>query len=100
MAEDGGGPADQDRRDPARLSGERPVADGVHSAMQGMQPSAIQAMADRVAAEAQLEQLRAGDDAVLALGERPRASIDVDRRDARSAPMTRLSALSTGIARW
>jgi hypothetical protein len=78
MAEGSAGSDGEDRGHPATFPREHPVTDGEHAAMQHVQPPALQAMADRAAADSQAQDLVAGYDAVLALGE-PRDR-GVDRR--------------------
>ena len=51
------------------------MAHGEHATVDGVQPAACEAVIDRSAPEAQLDQLRAGDDAVLAGGERRDRSV-------------------------
>jgi hypothetical protein len=52
------------------------VADGVHAAVEAMQPAEAHAAADRIATESEREQLPTRDDAVL--GRRERRDLGVD----------------------
>jgi hypothetical protein len=45
------------------------MADRIHAAVQGVQPAALEPVADGAAAEPELDQLAPGNDTVLALGD-------------------------------
>jgi hypothetical protein len=69
MAQDRSGPAREHRGHPAPVSGDRSVADGVHTAMERVkEPS--QPVRDHVAADSELEQLPPSHHPVLAPSER------------------------------
>jgi len=69
MAQHGPGAAGQDGREPLPLSAQLPVTDCVHARMEGQQAPVVPPEGDRVAAEAESEQLPASNDAALASGE-------------------------------
>jgi hypothetical protein len=56
------------------------VADGVHPAIHGMQPSTLYPVLDRSGPNPKLEQLATGDDAVLALSQPKQRPIEVSVR--------------------
>jgi hypothetical protein len=63
-------PGGEHRGHPAPGAREDGVADRVHPVMQSMQPAGADAVRDRVVVEPKAVELPAGDDAVLAVGER------------------------------
>jgi hypothetical protein len=76
MTQHGGGPTGEHRGDPPRLRGENTVANCVDAAVDGVQPTPLQAVIDGSRAEPDVEQLRSPDYPVLATRQFGDHSID------------------------
>ena len=70
VAEDGARARGEHGRGPPAFAGQHTVADRVDPAVHGVEPAALQPVTDRPATEPEVDELSAGDDAVLGLGER------------------------------
>src|SRR5690349_4128790 len=71
MAEDGIGPAGQDRRHPPALLGQIGAADCVHASMHWMETADVHPVPDRIVGIAKRRELEEGNDPVLPRSEGP-----------------------------
>jgi hypothetical protein len=69
VAQHGGGPAGHHGGEVAAVAAQDRVADGVNAAVERMKPAGPYSPADRLAIEAEVQQLPPADDAVLTRGE-------------------------------
>jgi hypothetical protein len=68
--------ADQDGSQPPSLSGDKAMANGIHTRVKPVQSTAPQPSADRAGLQPEVSQLMAGNDAVLPVGQVRNQSIN------------------------
>jgi hypothetical protein len=83
-AQDGAIPARKHCRHPSTALRQALVADGVNASVDAMEPGGLHAALDRFGAEAERDQLRVADDAMLSRGNRRDPSVERVRLHFRS----------------